>query len=258
MNEVACALQILINVLVLFLNVSSLNRLANRAAEAVAQMIPNEPELTLRLIQKSPFDFFAIKLAVVFQKMIEVCRAGDLQKVWKVTGDLHYATGVAFKRDPRFSRRPDDELQRFLARKRSQEHVGKDVEERRVGNELSVTQLLKVTRGAGHVSHIVIISNRAKKRIELEVNRSIRGDGVEFIEQHDQLALVATKDIEHRAQRVERSLQLGQRLVTGLLRKQREQLLEEFRESKPPLLLKIDKREGIGLGSIEEALAHLR
>src|SRR5207244_6213744 len=51
----------LINVLVLFLNVSILNRLANRAAEAVAQVIPNEPELALRLIQKSPFDFFEIE-----------------------------------------------------------------------------------------------------------------------------------------------------------------------------------------------------
>ena len=59
-----------------------------------------------------------------------------------------------------------------------------------------------------------------------------------------------------RAQRIKGGLvACRERFVSGFFRKQAEQLLEELREREPALLLKIDKREGVGVGLVEKTRA---
>src|SRR4030095_1830510 len=162
---------------------------------------------------------------------------GDLQKIGEVAGNLQYPARVTFKGHSGFGGRPSDELERFGARKRPQKNVGKDVKNRGVRDELSVTQLLKIARGAGHVSHVVVVGNRAKKRIELQVKRLIGCNRIELIEQNNELAPVAAKGFEHPAQRVKRRLQLCKRLVSGFLGEQCEQLIEKLGKREPSFLL---------------------
>src|SRR5207244_1898025 len=113
------------------------------------------------------------------------------------------------------------------------------------GNKLSVTQFLEIAGRAGHVSDIVVVCDRAKKRIELQIECSIGGDRVELVEQHYELAPVAAKILEHRAQRIERRLKLRKRFVAHLFGNQSEQLLEKLGKREPALLLKVDERENV-------------
>src|SRR5713226_4167043 len=101
MNEVTRTLQVLIDVFVLLLDAPVLDELPNRAPRPLAQVVPDEAELTFRLVQKSSFNLLAIELTVVLQQMIKICRASDLQKVGEVTPYFHYPPGVAVQPQPR-------------------------------------------------------------------------------------------------------------------------------------------------------------
>src|SRR5215471_20456632 len=120
-------------------------------------MIPNKPKLSFGLVQKSPFDFLPIKLSVIFEKMIKVCRTSDLQKVWKVPGDLDDASRITGERHSCFCRGPGYKFNGLGAGKRAQKNVRKNIEKRRIGDQLGVTQLLKVTRRACHICDVVIV-----------------------------------------------------------------------------------------------------
>src|SRR5262249_27739211 len=182
MNEVTSALQVFIDVFVFLLDTPVLHDLTNRATGTIAQMVPDEAELAFCFIKKRRFYFLAVELAIVLHQIIKICRASDLKKVREVTADFHYPARVAFQRQARFGRGPSDQLHRFFSSERAKKHVGENIEERRVSDELSVTQLLKISRRAGHVSNIVIVGNRPKEGIELQIKRSIGRDRIELVE----------------------------------------------------------------------------
>ena len=63
------------------------SRMKSRIARAIAlaHVVPDESELPFGFVEKSGLDLFAVELAFILQQMIEVGRAGDLQKVGEIT-----------------------------------------------------------------------------------------------------------------------------------------------------------------------------
>src|SRR5690242_8846893 len=101
--------------------------------------------------------------------MIEIGRAGDLQEVWKVAGYFKNAAGVTRQRQSRLRRWPCNQVQSRLASECAQENVGKDVEERRISDELGAAKVLKVAPRTGDVGDVIVIGDRAQKGVELQV-----------------------------------------------------------------------------------------
>src|SRR5947207_13322555 len=136
--------------------------------------------------------------------MVEVGGARNLKEIRKVTGNFGDPSGIALERKPCLGGRTSYQIEGFFACERAQEDVCKNIEERRVGDELSVTQLLKIARRTCDVSNVIIVRDRAQKGIELEIKRSIGGDRVKLVEQYYELAPFALEVLKSRANGIKR------------------------------------------------------
>src|SRR5262249_50579181 len=201
--------------------------------------VPHEAKLAFGLIQESGFDLLALQFSFILPQVLKVGRTGDLDKIGKMAGDLDYAPSVPFEFQTRSSGWTRNQLCGLLLGEGPQEHVGKDVEERGIGNELAAAQFLEVARRAGHESHVIVVGDRPQERVELQIESPIRGYRVEFVEQYDQLAFLAPESFQERSNRVIRRIEIDEGAITNLPGDQREQLSEEFAGGKTPFLLKV-------------------